>query len=358
MRNRVSNRSNDSILSWVHCYPRPPDNFSALREGDNQLATYGLPTRPDPGSDPVRFRFWERLLAPGTIFVLPEFQDPEPKAAALVAESALAVNGERLQDKFQVSGRGHLTNSRNWSGAFLTPPRPSRFTGVAGSWTVPMPSIPKHKPYSGTSHVSEYQSSTWIGLGGFRRYNSLPQIGTSQIIKVIGGAVSVEFGAWWQWWVADDDRYHVPVPIMNFPVQPSDVILANMTVEAPNDVLFHLKNQRTGILVNFKVSAPSGIHALGATAEWIHERPTKTGSRERYALPKCSDVEFEHCFARSARIAGDIESTHPLDHARFIRLFEEFEDPYRIAMVSAPRRVGRTSFRIEYREPGERRSDD
>jgi hypothetical protein len=76
--------------------------------------------------------------------------------------------------------------SPNWSGAYITPKRSRMFTEVHGSWQVPTPSPPVDGKGSPPAD-GDYRSSAWIGLDGQRRYlnSSLPQIGTSQFVKVV-----------------------------------------------------------------------------------------------------------------------------------------------------------------------------
>ncbi|MGZ9144179.1 MAG: G1 family glutamic endopeptidase, partial [Candidatus Binatia bacterium] len=189
-----------------------------------------------------------------------------------------------------------------------------------------------------------------------RGYNTLPQIGTSQIVKVEDGAESVEYRAWWQWWERDDAFSHVPKPIPiagGFEVRDGDRILVSITVEAPSpgDVHFIIMNLRTGVLVPFKVRAPAGIQRLGSTAEWVHERPSKPGSRYRYPLPKFTEVAFRHCLAWSAPCFGAPAVLQALEsNVRLMRMKDIFPTPHRSASVSPPKRTSRTSLRINYRD--------
>jgi hypothetical protein len=226
---------------------------------------------------------------------------------------------------------------------------------VAGAWTVPEPAVPRVPPTRANGANEEYRSSTWIGIGGQRSYNTLPQIGTTQNVQ-LNGRPSVLTGAWWQWWVKGMREHHVPIPILNFEVKPGDYILASVTVEAPwpGDARFNLKNRRTGRFVAFKVRAPAEILPLGATAEWIHERPTKVDSRDRYPMPDCGDVTFRRCLAWSAPDLGMPMEMQRLDYtARLIRMAETFNRPHRSALVSLPERKGTTGVQLVYREAEE-----
>lgn len=334
------------VLRLVCTYPEPPSGFDPLKASNQQLAQYGLPERPVAGGERETLRFWREMLDPPTEVVQPEFPargEDDPRVVPYV-QRHVPYPGLRFD---------HSENSRNWSGAYITPIRPARILQVAGTWIVPEPAEPLTPPSGVDPNNADYRSSTWIGIGGHRSYNTLPQVGTLQRVNVVNGTPTADIGAWWQWWVKDNPAHHVPIPILNFPVQANDKILALLTVEAPwpGDVRFNLKNRRTGRFVVFKVRAPAGILPLGATAEWIHERPAKFGSRDRYPMPNCGEVIFKRCLAWSARNLGMPMVLQRLDkYARLIRLAETFDAPHRSALVSIPKRA--RSLNVRYYEPG------
>lgn len=339
------------ILRWVHTYPLPSFGFDVLTASDRALAEHGLPARPDPrllGGAP--YRFWKRMVGPPVQFKMPTFPQPlEVRALSFAlqrhGDPALRMSGP------PIPGFHHRSSSRNWSGACITPIRPNRFTRITGAWRVPHPTPPRIPP-SGANRLDEnYRSSTWLGLGGNRRYNSLPQIGTSQHVKLDNGASSEEFGAWWQWWVKDRPEHHIPMPITYFPVAAGDSILASVTVEPPGDVLFHMTNETKNIFVAFKVVAPEGIETLGSSAEWIHERPTEFNSERMYPLPSCTEVVFEDCRAMSAPAPGGPETVQSLAGSRLIRMTDMFDEPHRSALVSLPRLRSDSKLSVVYSEP-------
>jgi Peptidase A4 family len=338
----------ERVLRLVALYPLPPSGFDPLTASNRHLAQFGLPERPDDDSEPEGLAFWQEMLGHPTEFVEPEF--PEKTESELL-RALRHRQGPGLRPRFD-----HRENSRNWSGAYITPlPRPNRFLQVAGAWTVPAPTVPGVLPSHANSSNEEYRSSTWIGIGGHRSYNSLPQIGTSQNVELVNGRPTVLTGAWWQWWVKGMREHHVPIPILNFDVREGDYILASVTVEAPwpGDARFNLKNRRSGRFVAFKVRAPAGILPLGATAEWIHERPTKFDSRDRYPMPDCREISFRRCLAWSAPDLGMPMLPQRLGNsARLIRMAEIFDRPHRSALVSLAERTGPTGVRLVYHEAG------
>jgi Peptidase A4 family len=337
-----------TVLQSVHTYPLPdPDSgFDPVTAPNCELVKYGLLERPDATADPDLLDFWQQMFSASPDITLPKF----PDIRELFGEYG-HIAADRLG---QLRHNTHRTSSRNWSGAYITPiPRPNRFVQVIGGWTVPFVDAPKNPPSGVDPANTIYFSSTWIGIGGQRSYNSLPQIGTRQYVTLNGGHRKDNFEAWWQWWIKDRKGYDVPILIQNFDVQPDDGILASVTAEAPTpgDAHFILMNQRTRQLITFKVRAPANIVRLGTTAEWIHERPSK--HNHLYPLPHCTDVNFRHCMARNAPDFGTPTILQKLDQdATLSSISEVFEAPHRSAQVSVPKRTGHTSLRIRYREPG------
>jgi Peptidase A4 family len=336
------------IYRSVHPYKQPPDDFDPLQATDRQLAEYGLPERWYAHTEPRYLEFWREMVGPAPAGVARKFVGyPDPRAG----ESPDVWQMPTPRARFD-----HRETSQNWSGAYITPiPRPNRFMLVAGSWTVPAAEPPDIVPSGVNPTAAEYRSSTWIGIGGHRSYNTMPQIGTSQFVTVNGATATTNFGAWWQWWVDGSKPHHIPNPIPNFEVHAYDEILAMIIIEAPSpgEAHFILTNQRTGAIVAFKVGAPANIEPLGSTAEWVHERPSEPATRHRYPLPKSSDVVFRNCFALNAPGFGTPMTFQDLhQNARLIRMAEHFPNPHRSALVSIPERLSSTSLRISYREAG------
>jgi len=338
----------DDIKKRAHVYPLPPADFDPLSATNAQLEQHGLPARPDQDTESELFQNWSLLLGRPFNVIVPEF--PQHVGDLLpVLVYKVGRGGRRGFRRFE--------NSRNWSGAYIVPQRPRRFVHMVGTWHVPMPSLPPVLPEDAVPGNDEYQSSTWIGIDGHRRYpnSSLPQIGTSQFFKVADGIETVTTAAWWQWWSMDGnfpphDRNNPPVAITNFPVSVGDEISAGLTVEPAGDVHFYIKNQTTGLFTTFLVIAPGPILPLGSTAEWVMERPTVLGERRLYPLPNYTPVEFRNCLAQSAMTIGGTTITQRLDHAQLIRMYEVFANPHRTSFVSWAQKKSNTSVRVFYRD--------
>ena len=344
----------EKIMRLVCAYEPPSPDFDPMSATNDQLEAYHLPVRPDAQEEPDLFRFWELMLGEETQFIKPQFPRGEDPRLWPFALHRHGPGPQREADAPAVRGFDHRESSRNWSGPYITPLRPHRFVQIVGGWTVPAPAVPAVLPSGCDRDNEEYRSSTWIGMDGKRPYPnaSLPQIGTNQHVEVVDGRKTEKWGAWWQWWVKGRPEHHVPIPIVNFPVVVRDEILASLTLQPRGDVLFHLKNQQSKRFVTFKVTAPNDIVPLGSTAEWIHERPTELNSTRMYPLPRCTDVNFRFCLARSALALDAPKTTQQLGNARLIRMLDVFDNPRRTALLSHPVKTGKTTARIFYREAG------
>jgi hypothetical protein len=344
-----SDGSDDDFFAYLGKYlrrlPLPPEEFDPLRASPDELQEFGLAAPPDASAEPDLFEFWARMFKAPLRFIDPQFPHPE-----MLPRLRLPHYRQRPLGVLSRQRRLHSREkSRNWSGIYVRPPHGRRLDYVTARWHVPSPAPPAREP-SDAVRGGEYRSSIWVGIDGRRTFPnaSLPQIGTSQTVTAAGGAHTAAFGAWWQWWIKDVPAHNRPVEILNFPVAAGDEILASLLVLPGDDVLFHLKNQTKGIFTAFVVARPPDIIPLGATAEWIVERPTKVDDTLMYALPDYGEVVFEDCGARSTAAGGGLGLPLDLREARLIRMYEVFDEPARIAFVSLPERVNRRSARVTF----------
>ena len=342
----------ECLLRSCFPYPKPDNDFDPMTASNAELASFGLPERPNAATAPEYYQFWKAMLEPPNTFVGPAF----PAVDELIKGMGALLPAERRSHAQLAHQFHHRRTSRNWSGGYITPmPRPNRFMQVVGAWTVPDPEVPRVPPSGSDRNNDEYQSSTWIGIGGKPSYNTLPQIGSHQLLTVRNGQATPKFEAWWQWWIKNRRVHHISIPITNFEVRVRDEIFASLTVEAPwpGEVRFNIKNRRTGTLVTFKTQSPEDIPRLGSTAQWIHERRTKPSGDVMYPLTRCSDVTFRHCLAWSAPDLGAPMVQQSLDsNARLIRMVGIFDQPHHSALVSLPDNESANKLKIGYREAG------
>ena len=337
----------------------PPPGFRPLEE-TGSLARHGLPARPDAGAQPALFRMWKHMLsAPLEIGepVLESLPGAAP-ACALATAGARACGPARGLPRAKAAGvAAHEAGwSENWSGAYITPRDGERFTQVWGSWTVPKPALPAGMTADPTG--PEHQCSVWVGLGGHRTHSrSLPQAGTTQAVKMVGGEPEAACWAWFQWWVRDGVGLGpVNLSPADFPVRPGDAMICCVAVEVGNVAAFHVKNQSTGRLrsLHFRALDPSAP-ADGAAAEWIVERPSQfpppapPEEPPLHPLPDYGTVLFEGCAAETRRASGEGGGTpRDLTGARLIGMSEARMNPYRAALISRPAKLGAEKLLVSH----------
>jgi Peptidase A4 family len=206
----------------------------------------------------------------------------------------------------------------------------------------------------------------WVGLDGHNGRLpkiSLPQIGTGHWL---GGPHPHDdpppHFAWWYWW-----HHHskgTVTEIVDFEIRPGDEILAGLDVLISKDILFFIKNQRTGEFCSFLAKHPrADIEPLGSSAEWVLERPTDPDSLKPYPLAAYGypladgHVDFRYCFAVAADgpVVPEGRLITLADNGRMIKMREAFADPYRTVYVSRAKRRkdpdGSIGVRCTFHEP-------
>jgi Peptidase A4 family len=307
-------------------YEEVPGAYNLLDAPPEILDRYGIPQKPDPVAEPSLYAFWKKLVSPPFSATRPTFGN---------AESVFRI--ERSESTVEPSRGGTLESSLNWSGALLSPPRPRRFVLATAGWIAPKVSAPSAEALFTDSNVPK--SLVWVGLDGHNARlpkTSLPQIGTAHWL--LDG--QPQHFAWYGWW-----RHSKNDPVTRidgFTIDASDEILAGLAVLISEDVLFFIKNQRTGEFRSFLVKRqPLGdIEPLGSSAEWVVERPTAPSSRKFFPLADYGQVDFKYCMAVAADrpLAPGRRVVTLANNGRMIKMREAFANPYRTAYVSRAKR--------------------
>ena len=257
-----------------------------------------------------------------------------------------------------------IQGSGNWSGAYIVPNHARRFTRVVGRWQVPTLAPGRRGP---DDQDLPFRCSIWVGLDGKKRWTDyMPQIGSEQTLADDG---TQEQHLWWQWWRRGSaaPRY-LPFPIAGVPIAPGDLVLASLMALDPHRVRFHMANRTTGLFATIQVTR-SVEYVLGTTAEWIVERPADPGlagggggrhapghlhhgGRDPgplYPLPDFGRVVFSRCAAAHAE-GGVEEPVNPPFLPRLIRMTQNFAEPSRTVVISAPSilREPAATVRVEY----------
>jgi hypothetical protein len=318
----------------------PPKPLDPANERPAVLQAYGIPLPPSRELQPLSHAFWRRLYAAPFTFL----------AKPIVGLSSTTQLSYLRSGP--PTGRGEA--SSNWSGAYISPRDGEMFTEVHAIWRVPRPQA---RPDA--SPDERFESSTWIGLDGQRRYfnSSLPQIGTAQHVKLDNGVPTVTCSSWVQWWARDTE---IAVLDADVDVAPDDEVACSIVADSPVSATFTMRNLTSGApAILMQVQSPSAkppggtadvrIRISGATAQWVTERPINPDDHVAYRLPDYGSVLFADCHAVSASGPGQQGRDRDLSGARLITMYETRREPSRTAKISIPQWVDETYTATSYR---------
>lgn len=190
----------------------------------------------------------------------------------------------------RMSHNNATDTSTNWSGYTVETnfdhPQANSANSVSGNWVVP----------SVATSSSDGFSAIWVGLDGFAD-DTVEQIGTGQ--DMISG--TAQYYAWYEMFP------NPSVLIDGFPVEPGDMIGANVTYVGGNTVQLSITNYTQKVTQTFPF-----VRELGGTerssAEWIVEAP----SEDDVILPLANfgTVHWTECQANLRGHTGSISSHH------------------------------------------------
>lgn len=159
-------------ISGVYTYAELPSNFTPLTASNEELATYGFPTRPDKQADPDHYALWERAMMAakhrwngelkplqinGRASTGPALQPAEDQllAAATTATGPIRANNVQTSGVLLNNGLTH------WSST-------TSFDDIWSVITVPVTQLPFDNTTGCTDAGSEYWSLSLVGIDGFR----------------------------------------------------------------------------------------------------------------------------------------------------------------------------------------------
>ncbi|MGO9355079.1 MAG: A4/G1 family peptidase [Mycobacterium sp.] len=235
--------------------------------------------------------------------------------------------------------------SRSWSGAIQSAQPGHPYTFVAAQWTVPaldLGSALETDPWDILEDDPVWAVSEWIGIDGWYE-PTLLQAGTeSQAFITDDDSVMVGVWAWWEWY----PKY--PVTISNLPVHAGDIVVCLICADdTMTGAVTYFTNLTTGKATRFHVTPPSGTKVVGATAEWIVERPWEIPgwpsswweSPYWAVLPDYDECNFDQC------AAGGIDYDIDLDEADIVTMVSSKND-----VLSQPQIENDTQLKVTWRK--------
>jgi Peptidase A4 family len=273
-------------IDGVRIFSGPPQGFNPLTATNRDLATYGLPQRPDKETDARGYRMWERgMLAAKT------------RASARLEEQPFSnseITNREISNREMTSGRQTsvqgqaLENapvqytSNNWSGVasfntLKTWSKTTSFNYVTSVWNVPVSQPPFGACAAGVK--GPFYVSIWNGIDGFTNGDVVQ--GGSLATAACNGKKNgtVKYYGWVEWYPSYPSLVIDCTGTTPCPVSPGDdfwVISYGVAGTADQSVFVEdLTQQWYG---TFSLSWVSGPGVVGSSAEWIVERPCCVGA--------------------------------------------------------------------------------
>jgi hypothetical protein len=253
-------------IKGINTYPAPPRGFNAVTASDEELATYGLPPRPDKQADPVSFAKWVRAMSsPVRHRAISEAKDMGVYSTA--AKHAMAPSN--LAAASAVSATPTTEYSSNWSGVVNTNANTvwkgtTSFYYVVSEFSVPV----AQQPF-GTCDGGYDWEVNWNGIDGWKNGDVLQ--GGSSSYYYCNSATNTKFPGYCGW-----VEWYPSYPIIcEFTVNPGD----DMFVETwstsggtnPGNVYIYDYTLQVGGV--YQLTYKSGPGLVGNSAEYIVERP-------------------------------------------------------------------------------------
>jgi hypothetical protein len=268
-------------LPEVRAFPKPPAGFNPAAAPEMVRAQFGFPPAPDAKKSPEAYAAWQRAVtAPHRRLENPTLQHTGifhgPARIRPSSETRSAENNTVVQ------------KSSNWSGNVIVDGgAPFRGGHIYAYFIVPT----AQQPFGTCSGSWDY-SAQWLGIDGYGS-NDVLQAGTEADAFCAGGSTSSFYGAWIEWFPADE------LLITNFNVAPGDVMFVEVWNVGPTEGRAYLHDVTQQEAVSLAFSAPPGTRLKGNSAEWVVERPDIVGSGTA-TLSNYLACSFSYCYATGA----------------------------------------------------------
>jgi len=248
-------------VDGVRIFAGPPKGFDPLAATNQELASYGLPQRPDKAAEPKAYQMWERAM------LAAKHRAP----AKLNVKSFSSTNLKVVKSESAgVSAAPSLATSLNWSGiASLNKNKKfnakTSFQVVQSIFNVPVAQPPFGACTAGIT--GPFYEVTWNGIDG-----------ASNLDVVQGGSLSAAdclgntfYEAWVEWYPS----YNI---LAAFSVNPGDDMYVE-TLGAPgtSTQTVYVEDITLQTFGTYSLPWVSGPGLVGSSAEYIVERPCCDG---------------------------------------------------------------------------------
>lgn len=245
-------------LPDVRAFLNAPADFDPLKATAEQLASYGLPPRPNANTAPKVYAEWVRAVTSPAKAIVPQLEE-----TSIYHGPAQLVGAQGSESE---SSNSVAAKSNNWSGyAIVSSSNPFKLEAIQANFITPVA-----QQAFGTCTSSYRYASAWVGIDGFNS-NDVLQDGIEFDATCSHGSTTPFYAAWYEWFPNPETR------ISNFKVLPGDAIYVEVWNTSSTAGNAYILNYTTNVKVQIAFKAPNGTKLEGNSAEWIVERPGVNG---------------------------------------------------------------------------------
>jgi hypothetical protein len=238
----------------------PPAGFNPLTASPAAKAKFAIPPAPDVKAAPEAYNKWQQAVS--------AIANPQNRVQTTLTQTNIFHGPARKIGPSMPSGTANnavTTTSSNWSGdAVSNPNKPFTVEAIIGTFVVPT----ALQAFGSCTGGWDY-SALWTGIDGFNSADVL-QAGVEVDAYCSGGQAKSFYSAWIEWYPNSSTR-------VSFPINPGDLVLAEVWNTSPTNGYAYFHNYSTGQVVEYQLTAPLGTSLVGNSVEWMVERPTVFG---------------------------------------------------------------------------------
>jgi hypothetical protein len=257
-------------LANIHTYAEPPKGFNPLVATDEELSTYGFPTRPDKRADPDHYRLWERAMMAAKIRWNGELRPMSRSGHGMNPASSLPVQPvEQIQS--QAASKPQQWSNINAAGVILNNSlkKWSAKTSFDDIWT--LISVPTAQvPFDNTTGCTEtyYFDLNYVGIDGYLAagqslfFNAGEQAGVQEAVYCPTGQ------AYYNAFVGWSDIYNT-----SFALNPGDLFYTELhAFGGCNNGSAFVEDLTTLTYNSYTIQNDCVFPQVGKSANWIVDR--------------------------------------------------------------------------------------
>lgn len=304
-------------VAAVHAYPDVPQSFNPLTASDQELASYGFPTRPDRQADPDHYALWARVVAAAKIHwhgnltpMNTSERRTQPTTAALELSTAATTTGPAQWSDVNAAGV-ILNNTLKTYGK-------GSFNDMWTTITVPV----VQNPFDNTEGctTSDYITATYASFDGGLYYAETPYFYPGELAGVVN---YVACGTGQQYHYATvgwGDIFY-----STFQVHPGDIFYTELHAFGGCNAGSAFVEDLTTLTYNsYSIANPCQTPQVGKSANWVVDRVCCNGPNPIGVWPLGNTIQIS--FEGATVLNGNGKAFYPGSQAASTQIMTMTDD--------------------------------